>query len=321
MKNLAIFGLFKNEIFMQIAIIDLGTNTFNLMVAETCGDSYSILLEDKYHAKLGKGGINDNTLLPEAMERGLDGLRHHINTLTRFQVERIHCFATAAIRSARNGMEFVHRVKQELDLDILVIDGQKEAELIYDGVKQVFPMSEENVLILDIGGGSNEFVVANKDGVKWKHSFNLGVARLLDRFHPSNPITDAEIAEVEAYLDAELQLLYDSVKEFGITRLVGSSGSFDTLAAVIAHKYHPHFDAVKSTSFEIKLDKYAELHNQFLKSTIDERKALKGMDMQRLELIVLGSIFINLVVKRLELSHIHQVAYALKEGAIFQLIH
>ena len=305
---------------MQIAIIDLGTNTFNLMVAQTSGDSYVILLEDKYHAKLGKGGINNNILLPEAMERGIDGLKHHINTLTRFNVERIHCFATAAIRGAKNGMEFVQRVKQELDLDIQVIDGQREAELIYDGVKQVYPMSDENVLILDIGGGSNEFVVANKDGVKWKHSFNLGVARLLDRFHPSNPITDQEILLVESYLEEELQLLFTSVKDFNITRLVGSSGSFDTLAAVIAHKYHPHFDAVKSTSFEIKLDKFQELHEQFLKSTIDERKVLKGMDMQRLELIVLGSIFINFVVKRLGLTHIHQVAYALKEGAIFQLI-
>ncbi len=305
---------------MQIAIIDLGTNTFNLMVAETRGTSYDILLEDKYHAKLGKGGINNNMILPEAMERGLDGLRHHINTLTRYQVERVHCFATAAIRSAKNGQEFVQRVKQELDLDILVIDGQREAELIYDGVKQVFPMSNEHVLILDIGGGSNEFVVANKDGVKWKHSFNLGVARLLDRFKPSDPITDEEIARVEAYFEMELQLLFESVKGFGITRLVGSSGSFDTLVSVIAGKYHPHFDAVKSTSFEISMERYLEVHNEFLKSTLEERRVLKGMDVQRLELIVLGSMFINFVVKRLGLTHIHQVSFALKEGAIFQLI-
>lgn len=305
---------------MQIAIIDLGTNTFNLMVAETQGSSYSILLEDKYHAKLGKGGINNGLIMPEAMERGMDGLKHHINTLTRFQVDKIHCFATAAIRSAQNGLHFVTRVKDELGLDIQVIDGQKEAELIYDGVKQVFPMSEENVLILDIGGGSNEFIVANRDGVKWKHSFNLGVSRLLDKFQPSNPITPKEISQVEAYLNEELQLLFNSVKHYNVSRLVGSSGSFDTLAAIIAGKFHPHFDAYKSTSFEIEIPKFKELHQILMQSTIDERKVMHGMDMQRVELIILGSIFINFVVDKLALTHITQVAFALKEGAIFQLL-
>ena len=305
---------------MQIAIIDLGTNTFNLMVAETQGNSYSILLEDKYHAKLGKGGINHGLITPEAMERGMDGLRHHINTLTRYKVEKIHCFATAAIRSAQNGNDFVNRVKNELDLDIQVIDGQKEAELIYDGVKQVFPMSDENVLILDIGGGSNEFIVANKEGVKWKHSFNLGVSRLLDKFHPKDPITQAEIEVIESYLNEELQLLFDSVNEFNVRRMVGSSGSFDTLAAIIAAKYHPHFDAFKSTSFEIEMMKFKELHNVLMNSTVAQRSCMEGMDMQRVELIILGSIFINFVVDKLKLTHITQVAYALKEGAIFQLI-
>lgn len=113
---------------MQIAVIDLGTNTFNLLVAEAKGDSYTILLEDKYHAKLGKGGINNNTIVPEAMERGIDGLKHHLNTLTRFKVDKIFCFATAAIRSATNGSDFVNR-KRELDLDITVIEGMKEKSL------------------------------------------------------------------------------------------------------------------------------------------------------------------------------------------------
>lgn len=140
-------------------------------------------------------------------------------------------------------------------------------------------MSTDHVLILDIGGGSNEFVIANKDGVKWMHSFNLGVARLLDRFSPSNPISDSEIAEIEAYFEVELQLLFDAVKEFEIKKLVGSSGSFDTLASVIAHKYHPHFDALKSTSFNIGVDRFNEIHSLFVKSTIDERRVLKGMDI------------------------------------------
>ena len=125
---------------MRTAIIDLGTNTFNLMIVEKTGISdYHILLETKYPAKLGKGGINDNTITPEAMERGMTALRTHLKTMEPFNVKDIKCIATAAIRSASNGAAFVERVKTELGLVIEVVDGQKEAQLIFDGVKQVMP--------------------------------------------------------------------------------------------------------------------------------------------------------------------------------------
>ena len=109
---------------MRSAIIDLGTNTFNLMVVEKNGSTdYNILLETKYPAKLGKGGINDNTITPEAMERGITALKTHLNTMAPYNVEQITCIATAAIRSAANGKDFVSRVKEELDLDIQIVDG------------------------------------------------------------------------------------------------------------------------------------------------------------------------------------------------------
>ncbi|WP_430810660.1 MULTISPECIES: phosphatase [unclassified Carboxylicivirga] len=305
---------------MRIAIIDLGTNTFNLLIAEQTENSYTILLENKYPAKLGKGGINDKKIVPEAMERGLLALKTHLNTIAQYKVDKVVCMATAAIRSASNGQDFVERVKQELGLDIQVIDGQKEAELIFDGIKQVVPIGEERVLILDIGGGSNEFIIANKDGVMWKHSFDLGVARLLDRFQPSNPIKQEEIDAVEQYIKSELTLLYEALSKFPCSTLIGSSGSFDTLAAMLAGVHHPHLDMEKVMTYRILIDSAQALHEQFLRSTTEERLNMKRLDSHRVDMIVLASIFINFIVNEFNIKEIWQCAFALKEGTIYQIV-
>jgi len=306
---------------MRIAIIDLGTNTFNLLIADVSDNqSYNILLETKNAAKLGKGGINNRTITPEAMQRGIDALHQHLRTIADYSVDKVVCIATAAIRSASNGQEFVKRVKDEVGLDINVIDGQKEAQLIFDGIKQVMPLGKEKVMVLDIGGGSNEFVIANNEGVFWKHSFDLGVARLLDKFAPANPITQAEIDTIEAYFRTELQLLFDALKQYPVKTLIGSSGSFDTVSAMIAAIHHPHLDMSKLTSYHIHLNHFLELHQVYLKSTVEERTKMERMDPARVEMIVLASLFINFVVRECNIANIWQCSFALKEGAIWQLI-
>ncbi len=306
---------------MRIAIIDLGTNTFNLLVAETTADaSYNILLETKYPAKLGKGGINDKRILPEAMDRGITALKTHLKTMEPYKVDKIVCMATAAIRSASNGSVFVERVKKELGLNINVIDGQKEAQLIFDGVKQVIPIGEERVMILDIGGGSNEFIIANKDGILWKHSFDLGIARLLDRFQPSDPVTTDEIKDIEAYIKDELQLLYTALSKYPTQILIGSSGSFDTISGMIAAIHHPHMDMKKVMTYKIPIELAKKQHSIFLKSTAEERKNMKRMDLHRVEMIVLASIFINFIVEEFKIEEIWQCGFALKEGTIHQIL-
>jgi exopolyphosphatase/guanosine-5'-triphosphate,3'-diphosphate pyrophosphatase len=306
---------------MRIAIIDLGTNTFNLLIADVTGSlSYNILLETKNAAKLGKGGINDRTITPEAMERGINALNQHLRIIADYSVDKVVCIATAAIRSAVNGQDFVKRVKDEVGLDINVIDGQKEAQLIFDGIKQVMPLTKEKVMVLDIGGGSNEFIIANNEGVFWKHSFDLGVARLLDKFAPSNPITLAEIETIEKYFRSELKLLFDAIKQHPVKTLIGSSGSFDTVSAMIAAIHHPHLDMSKIASYHIHLNHFSELHQLYLKSTVEERLQMGCMDPARVEMIVLASLFINFVVRECGIANMWQCSFALKEGAIWQLI-
>ncbi|GAF04912.1 Ppx/GppA phosphatase family protein [Saccharicrinis fermentans] len=306
---------------MQIAIIDLGTNTFNLLIARVDkNNSYTILSETKYPAKIGKGGIQKRTITPEAFERGLKALQTHLDTIAQYEVDAIHCFATSAIRSAENGGDFVSKVKEKFNLDIQVIQGSQEAGLIYDGVKQVLPIGQEKVLIMDIGGGSTEFIIANTDGVVWKHSFELGAARMLELVKPSDPMQTEEIKHAEEIIAHKIAPLLQELQHHQISKLIGSSGSFDTMAAMIAAVEHPLLDMSKLTSYQISKPHFENLHRQYLQSSIQQRLKMKRMDPDRVEMIVLASIFIKFMLDHLSLDELFQCSYALKEGAIYQII-
>lgn len=305
---------------MRTAIIDIGTNTINLLVVDRNSQTYHILHESKYPAKLGKGGINQGILLPEAMARGVEALETHLRVIKDFHVESIFTIATSAIRNSANGAEFCGMIKEKFGLDVRVINGEQEAQLIFDGVKQVVPIGNERILILDIGGGSNEFIIANKEGVLWKQSFELGMARLLDKFHPSDPITTTEIKSIEGYVRGELAPLYEAIRQYPVNMLIGSSGSFDTIAAMIAAMHHPHLDITQTSNYFIPVASFEELHRKLLASTAEQRLAMKKMDPHRVDMIVLASIFINFVIREMRISQLQQCNFALKEGVIFQIV-
>ncbi|MCL2072580.1 MAG: phosphatase [Marinilabiliaceae bacterium] len=304
----------------RVAIIDLGTNTFNLLVTEIQGDNYRILTETHYPAKLGKGGIHKSTITEEAIERGIEALTTLLITISEYQVESIFCYATSAIRSAANGESFVKRVQEEFGLTIRVIPGDEEAEAIYDGVKQVVRIGNDPVLIMDIGGGSVEFIIANKTGILWKNSFDIGLARLIEQFHPSEIIRISEIEQIEDHLDKNCATLFAAVKKFTIRRLVGSSGSFETLAAMIAKANYPFLDLSKVSSFKIEFDELEDIHNLLITTNSDGRKMIPGMDLDRVENMVLASVMVQWALKRLAPAELIQSSFALKEGSVLQII-
>ncbi|NOU16839.1 MAG: phosphatase [Bacteroidales bacterium] len=304
---------------MRVAIIDMGTNTFNLLIAETNGDSsYNILHNGKYAVKLGEGGIDKKFIAPEAWNRGLAAIESHINTISSFNVEKIFAFATSATRDAENGAAFVNEIYNRHKLKVDVIAGETEARFIYQGVKQAIDLGNSINLVLDIGGGSNELILCNAKQAFWMHSFNLGVQRLLQQFKPSDPITPEEVIQIELFLDQELKLLFEASISYLPIRLIGSSGSFDTFRSLLTHAGVIPF--TKQNYAEIPLSAYNLLHQTLLKSTRVERVAMKGMESIRVDFIVIGSIFTNYIIKRLGITSIYHSEFALKEGVLWELM-
>lgn len=308
---------------MRISVIDLGTNTFNLLIVETNGDQpYKIIYNNKLPVKLGKSGIDKKEIRPDAITRGLNAIERHLQTIREYNAERIFAFATSAVRSARNGEQFVKMIRQRFDLEVEIINGDREAELIYYGVKQAVKLGSEKVLILDIGGGSNEFIIADQENIYWKKSYPLGIARLLAKFKPSDPISIEEIEFISNYLEERLSDLFEEFKKHKINTLIGASGSFETIVAMIRAD-DPNFESETGTvpeSVNIDLTDFENLYQKLINSTLKERKQMKGLESMRLEMIVVATLIVKFILQKLKLQLLMQSNFALKEGVIYELL-
>jgi exopolyphosphatase/guanosine-5'-triphosphate,3'-diphosphate pyrophosphatase len=301
-----------------IAILDFGTNTFNLLIAERKDRQFSIVHTSKQPVKLGRGGIQVNRISPDAFERGFVAIHNHMETIRKFEVKEIRAFATSAIRNASNGKQFVEEVRKRFGFRVRVIPGEREAELIYKGVRQAVELTSRKTLILDIGGGSNEFILCNNKGIIWKHSFELGMARIIELFELSDPITHEEIQAIEAYFRHELQLLFEVARKEKPRMLVGASGTFDTLYAIMRHR--SGLVADEGHSHPIPMGEFRKIHRLLLRSTLAERKVMPGMEPVRVEMVVAAVIFINFVIRECNIKQLYQSEFALKEGVISELV-
>lgn len=302
---------------MRIAIIDLGTNTFNLLVVDvTSKDKFKSIFSTKVAVKLGEGGINKKLISSAAFQRGISGLKTHRAIIDKLKAEKIIAFATSAIRDASNSRQFMAAAKKEANIDIQIISGEREAQLIYEGVRMALNIGTDASLILDIGGGSNEFIIATQETALWKQSFDIGIARLLDQFRPGDPISASDIQKLEGHFRAALQPLFEAVKEHPVKELIGSSGSFDTFAEMIAHKFHSISDLRGKTEFVFKMDEYETIHKHLLASTKKERIQTPGLIELRVDMIVIGTILVSFILKELGITKMRMSTYALKQGVL-----
>jgi len=300
-----------------IAVIDLGTNTCNLLIAKTEGRSFEILYQGKEVVKLGKDRVNLTELSPAAIDRAVFALKKHQEKITEFGVELIKTIGTSAIREASNKDCFCSEVERRTRLKIDVISGEREADLIFKGVKLAFSEIEDNSLILDIGGGSNEFILTQNGCAAWKESFPLGMARIVEKFKISDPITTEEIGELNAYFESKLESLWRKTENIEISRLIGCSGAFDTIADLIDQTDPGTKIRINQ---KIELTDFQRIYKLLIRSTAEERTVMKGMESIRIEMIVPAVIFIKVVVDKLNIQKIYQTDFALREGVLFEKI-
>lgn len=306
---------------MRLAIIDCGTNTFNLLVIELLqGTQYSRIFNTRIPVKLGEGAINKGFIAAEPFNRGIEAIRSFKQDIEKYGAEKTLAFATSAIRDASNGSDFVKQVKEKLDVDLLVIDGDREAELIYFGVKEAVKLNDHVSLIIDIGGGSTEFILANNTTIFWKKSFALGAARLLEKFTPSNPVTSQEVLNIHNYLEEQLQPLFNSVLLFPTTELIGSSGAFDSLVEMINGELNGEKPSDTKTEYTIDPANYFTISDLVRRSTLEERKLIKGLVPMRFDMIVISCLMVDFVLNALKLDKLRVSTYSLKEGALVDFI-
>jgi exopolyphosphatase/guanosine-5'-triphosphate,3'-diphosphate pyrophosphatase len=325
----------------RVAIIDCGTNTFNLLVKEKVEGKWKTLFKTKLPVKLGAGGFSENVLLPNRMARGIDALYSYKNVIDSLGVKDVRVFATSAVREASNGNEFVARVKKHLNFDMEVISGDREAELIFEGVVQTTEEIKEDYLIMDIGGGSTEFIFVRDQEPLWRKSYLLGVSRLHGLLKPASRINQDDVHRLRAHLNAELQDLISFLKENPVKILVGSSGSFDTLFDM--YKFGVAEGSVKDVAQgsskgpsakptllapfaeptersmnlnEIPFSSYPSIHQWLVGSTLEERLKHPSIPQMRAEYMPLSTYLVKFVLEQSSFNKMYQSEYALKEGVL-----
>jgi len=304
----------ENVSLMRVAIIDMGTNTFHLLMAEVDADGFLITYREKVPVKIGMGGINHGYITEAGIERALSAMRSFKKTLQEVGIEKVLAFGTSALRNARNGEEVVRKIEAETGIQTQIISGLKEAEYIYKGARAAIKMGLEKSLIIDIGGGSVEFIIGNEKEIFWSHSFEIGGQRLLERFQKHDPIRRDEIKSLFDFFSIELQQLLDALKTHQPNLLIGSSGTFDTLSDMYCMRNEIPLKDLPETPFN--MDAFTDMYEELVAKDRAARMQIAGMIEMRVDMIVVACCLIKFLLSIHSFRQIRVSSYSLKEGVL-----
>jgi exopolyphosphatase/guanosine-5'-triphosphate,3'-diphosphate pyrophosphatase len=300
---------------VRVCVLDLGTNSFHAVIVDAHPNgSYQVVDRLKEMVRLGEHGLEANTLPEDAMERGMRALKR-IHLLAKgWDTHEFLAFATSAIREAANGGAFIQRVRQEIGLRIRPISGEQEAQLIFQGVRRAVEMPTPTLLI-DIGGGSVEFIVVAGGDSVFARSLKLGAARMAERFVTTDPLSDEEVAALRGHFEEQLAPVFDACRAHDVTSIVGSSGTMKSLARVAQERGPDGSSSVFQRTFAV--NEVRPALDWVIASSADERIAHPAIDPKRVDQIGAGAVLLDTVCDHLpEIGHLKVSPNALREGMV-----
>jgi exopolyphosphatase/guanosine-5'-triphosphate,3'-diphosphate pyrophosphatase len=303
----------------RLGIVDLGTNTFHLLIVERTGAGVVTLFQESKPARIGAGGINKGIITPAALGRALDVLRHFREQLEAYSVINVKAFGTSAIRNAENRDWFRAEVLAHTGINITVINGDQEAEYIYEGVRSGVDLGMETSLIMDIGGGSVEFIIGNQEQIFWKQSFEIGGQRMMEKFMRQDPMSEGDRKRLYNFFEERLIPLANAVHQYAPVKVVGSSGSFDTLVDIDFQNRENQWSPKHITDFSISTGEFYRTFSLILAANHDQRMAIPGMIELRADMIVVAVCLIDYVLRTYHIKRIQISSFALKEGVLAKL--
>src|SRR5690606_1798430 len=158
-----------------------------------------------------------------------------------------------AVRNANNGQELIEAIMRKTDIVVHIISGLEEAKYIYKGVQKALNLGNQMNLIIDIGAGSVEYIIGNNEYIAWSQSFEIGALRLFENFHTSDPFPSQNFDRLNEYLNNQLASLFKAVNQYKPQILIGSSGTFDTLAEIDFRKRNPSGEYIENSEYSLKL--------------------------------------------------------------------
>jgi exopolyphosphatase/guanosine-5'-triphosphate,3'-diphosphate pyrophosphatase len=301
---------------VKVASIDIGTNTILLLIAKVEGGKIHPLREIETVARLGEGLQKNGILLKEAMDRGIQTLAQYLKWSQEMGVQEIFAAGTSALREAKNSEDFLGLAKGKLGLSIEVISGEEEAQLSFLAVAKDLQETEKPILVVDIGGGSTEFILGKGDQIGQWISLPLGSVRFTEAFLRSDPVQEEEWEEIERKIR---ELLVNVPHPQETASMVAVGGTATTLASV--EQGLDDFVAGKIHRFVLRRE---VLKNQLLiyrSKTIEERKKIPGLPSARADVILAGGAILYLAMEELQCPTVLISCHGVRYGLLYKKLH
>ncbi|MEM7594600.1 MAG: Ppx/GppA phosphatase family protein [Cyanobacteria bacterium P01_A01_bin.83] len=304
-----------------IAAIDIGTNSIHMVIVQIDPSlpSFTVIAKEKNTVRLGDRDPQTGALTPEAMKRSLDTLRRCKELATSLSASQIIAVATSATREAPNGEDFLRQIELELGIVVNLISGREEARRIYLGVLSGMDFNEQPHIIIDIGGGSTELILADIHEPRFLSSTKVGAVRLAKEFVTTDPISESELKVLRAYvrgmLERPVDEIWQNLQLNEIPRAIGTSGTIETIAGIHAKE---ELGAVPDplNGYKIDYQDIEKIVKKLAKMSYKERLDVSGLSEKRAEIIVPGAVILLEAMSMLKLDSIMICERALREGMI-----
>lgn len=301
---------------MRVAAIDCGTNSIRLLIADVQGDNFREITRDMEIVRLGQGVDKTGEFHPDAIARTLAAVDKFAAEIARRGVEKIRFCATSATRDAKNRDLFIHGVKERLGVAPEVISGEEEAALSFAGAIKDLPDSLAPFLVVDIGGGSTEFVIGHRSVEKAK-SVNIGCVRMSERHFKNDPVTKEEIEAARKDIQIAISEAAAIVDIKSAKSLIAVAGTATTVAAAALNL--PEYDRYSIHLSRISAEATNKASNMFLEMTRDQRSELGYMHPGRVDVIGAGSLVLSEIVKAVGASEFIACESDILDGIAFSL--
>ena len=302
---------------MKIGTIDIGTNSMRLLIADYKNNKIENRKKYINITRIGQGVDDKGYITEEALERNLNALKEFADKCIEEKCEKVYCMGTSALRDSKNGQDFVNIAKELTNIDVKIICGEEESNLGFMGVLEGAGGDKSNyILVLDIGGGSTEFIVGNEDGIKFCKSENVGALRMTEKFITTDPISDEEFNKMSDFIEKTISSTLDKIKGMHVSKLVGIGGAITSLSAMNQQLEVYSMEKVHN-SVVTKKDLEKILQN-LKKMTLSDKKTIKGLQPKRADIITAGVKILHIVMEKLEIEKIMISEYDNLEGLICQ---
>jgi len=302
----------------RLAGIDIGTLTCRLLIADhTLGHPLKELRSDRRILRLGEGVDQTKQLSPAAMDRVIHCLHEWRRIIESHHVEATAVVATSAVRDAVNRAEFLERVKREAGFEVELISGEEEARRTLLGIRSGLSTGVTDILALDIGGGSTEFILDRSGQKPIVRSIDIGVVRLCERLLHHDPPTDEEVQQAREWVARETKSAVANMGDYRHATFVGTAGTITALAAM-AQKLTT-YEPARIHNYVLTLDKIRELEQTLLSRSKAERVGLPGLEENREEVIAAGAITIRTIMETLGCQSVLVSDLGLREGVLIEV--